>query len=101
MSKKSHFRGVFDQQHGKRAQTLLNSASQQPYDIHCLVARKLFSKKSLLLTCEILGLLVNTMAADEKYPVLIGENLMVTIQMIFFDKKKFVFDFSLHSQNLN
>ena len=36
---------------------------------------------SLLLTCQILGLLVNTFATDEKYPVLNRENLMILIQM--------------------
>ena len=34
-----------------------------------------------MLTCQILGLLVNTFAADDKYPVLNRENLTITIQM--------------------
>ena len=41
----------------------------------------LYSKKSLLLICQILGLLVNTLAADNKYPVLNRENLMIPIRM--------------------
>ena len=40
-------------------------------------------RKSLLLTCKILGLLLNTLAADEKYPVLNRDNLTTTIQMQF------------------
>ena len=40
-------------------------------------------KKSLLLTCKILGLLVNALAAECKYPVLIRENLTIPIQMQF------------------
>ena len=36
---------------------------------------------SLLLTYQILGLLVNTLAADEKYPVLNRDNLAIPIQM--------------------
>ena len=81
MSKKSCFRGPFDKQHGKRAQALLKSASQHLYHIHRSLPRKLSWKKSLLLTCKILGLLVNTLATDEKYPVLNRDNLTIPIQM--------------------
>ena len=88
MSKKSRFRGCFDKQYGKRAQTLLKSASQHLYQIHWSLAGKLCSKKSLLLTCEILGLLVNTLAADEKYPVLNRDNLTIPIQMQLSQKQK-------------
>ena len=70
MSKNCLLRGPFDKQHGKGAQALLKSASQHLYHIHGSLPRKLSWKKSLLLTCKILGLLVNTLAADEKYPVL-------------------------------
>ena len=38
-------------------------------------------KKSILLTCKILGLLLNTLVADERYPVLNRENLTILIQM--------------------
>ena len=43
---------------------------------------------SLLLTCKILGLLYNTLAADEKYPVLNRENLTIPIQMQLSRKQK-------------
>ena len=43
---------------------------------------------SLLLTYQILGLLVNTYAADEKYPVLTRENLTIPIQMQLSQKQK-------------
>ena len=52
------------------------------------MAMKLFSKESLLLTCPILGLLVNTLATDEKYPVLNRDNLMIPIQMQLSHKQK-------------
>ena len=94
MSKKSRFRECFDKQHGKCGQTLLKSASQHLYHIHWSLARKLCSKKSLLLTCQILGLLVNTLATDEKYPVLNRENLTILIQMPLFQKEKFFSQFS-------
>ena len=88
MSKKSRFRGCFDKQYGKRAQALLKSASQHLYHIHRSLPRKLSWKKSLLLTCKILGLLVNTLAADEKYPVLNRDNLAIPIQMQLSQKQK-------------
>ena len=88
MSKKSHFRGCFDKQYGKRAQTLLKSASQKLYHIHWSRARKLCLKKSLLLTCQILGLPVNTFATNENYPVLNRDNLTIPIQMQLSQKQK-------------
>ena len=91
MSKKSHFRGSFHKKYGKRAQRLFKSSSQQHYHIHWSLARKLSSKKSLLLTCQILGLLLNTLAADEKYPVLNRENLTIQIQTQL-SQKKYFFD---------
>ena len=39
MPKKSPFRGLFDKQHGKRAQALLKSASQDLYHIHQSLSR--------------------------------------------------------------
>ena len=88
MSKESRFRGCFGKQYGKRAQALLKYASQQLYRIHWSLARKLCSKKFLLLTWHILGLLVNTLAADEKYPVLNRDNLTIPIQMQLSQKQK-------------
>ena len=76
-----YFREPFDKQHGKRAQALLKSASQHVYYIHWSVASQLTWKKSLLLTCKILGLLFNTLAADEKNPVLHRDNLTIPVQM--------------------
>ena len=51
------------------------------------------SKKSLLLTFQILGLLVNTLAANEKYPVLNSDNLMIRIQMQLSQKQKKISEF--------
>ena len=88
MSKRSSFRGYFDKQYGKRAQALLKSVSQYHYRIYWPLTTKLCSKKSLLLTCHILGLLLNMLATDEKYPVFNRENLMIPIQMQFSQKQK-------------
>ena len=89
MSRKSRFRGCLDKQYGKRSQILLKSASQHLYSIHWSLARKFCSKKSLLLICQILGLLVNTLAADENYPVHNREYLTLPIQMQLSQKQTF------------
>ena len=88
MSKKFCFRGCFDKQHDKRAQALLKSASQHLYHIHRSLPRKLSWKKSLVMTCKILALLLNTLAADEKYLVLHRDNLTIPIQMQLSQKQK-------------
>ena len=88
MSKKSRLRGWFDKQYGKRAQAEFKSSSQHLYHIHWSLVRKLCLKKSLLLTCQISGLLVNTLATDEKYPVVNRDNLTIPIQMQLSQKQK-------------
>ena len=45
-------------------------------------------KKSLLLTCQILGLLINTLATDEKYPVLNRDKITLPIHMQLSEKHK-------------
>ena len=65
ISKKSRFRGCFDKQHCKRAQALLKSASQNLYQIHCSLPMHLSWKKSPFLICQILGLLLNMLAAHD------------------------------------
>ena len=93
MFKKSYFRGPFDKQHGKRAQALLKCTLQHLDDIHRSLPRKLSWKKSLLLTCQILGLLVNTLATDEKYPVLNRDNLTIPIEMQLSEKQNTFYQF--------
>ena len=75
-------------QYGKRTQSLLNSASQHLYHIHGSLLSQLSCKKSLLLTCKVLGLLVNTLVAGEKYSVLNRDNLTIPIQMQLCQKQK-------------
>ena len=52
------------------------------------MTRQLSWKKSLLLTHQISGLLVNTLASDDKYPVLNRNNLTRPIQMQLSQKQK-------------
>ena len=93
MSRNSCFRGPFDKQHGKRAQTLLKSASQHLYHIHRSLHKKFSSQKSLLLTCKMLGLLVNTFAAHERYLDLHRDNSRIPIQMLLSEKQKWFCQF--------
>ena len=88
MSKKTRFREPFDKQHGKRAWALLKFASQHVYHIHWLRPSQLTWKKSLLLTCPILGLFPNTLLANEKYALLKKDNLAIAIQMKLSQKVK-------------
>ena len=93
MSKKSRFGGSFDKQYGKLTKAQLKSGSHHLDHNHLSLARKLRSKKSLLLTCRILGLLVNTLAADEMYPSLNRNNLTKSIQMQLSHKQKQISEF--------
>ena len=88
MYKKSRCRRCFDKQHDKHVQALLKSASEDLYHIHQSLPKKFSWKKSLLLTWKILGLLVNTLAANEKYSVLNRDNLTIPIQMQLSQKQK-------------
>ena len=91
MSKKSCFRGPFDKQYGKRAEGLFKSVAQILYQIHRPLPSQWSWKKSLSLTCQILGLLVNTLATNKKYPVLHRENLRTPIHMQLSQKQKNLF----------
>ena len=50
-------------------------------------------KKSLWLTCQIFWLLLNTLVADGKYPVLNRVNLIIPIQMQLSQKQKTFYHF--------
>ena len=88
MSKKSHVRRCFNKQYGKRAQTLLKPTSHHLYHIDWSLPSKMSWKKSLLLRWKTLGLLVNPLAVDEKYPVVNRDNLTIPIQMELSRKQK-------------
>ena len=88
MSKKSRLRRPSDKQDGKCAHALLKSAVQHRHYIDWSVSRQLSSKKSVLLTFQFLGLLVNTFAADDKCLVLNTDNSKKAIQMQLSQKQK-------------
>ena len=93
MSKKPSFRRPFDKQHVKCAKALSKSGSQHLYHIHWSLPSQLSWKKSLLLTCKILVLLVNGLAVDEKYPVLNRNNLTIPVLIQLPEKQKTFFQF--------
>ena len=88
MFKKSRFRGHFEKQHRKRAEPLFKSVWQHLYHIDWSLPSQLNWKKSLFLTCQILGLLLNTLAAGERNPFLNRDNLTIPIQMKLSQKQK-------------
>ena len=88
MSEKSRFRGSFDKQHGKPSEALLKSAWEHLYSIHWSLPSQLSWTMSLLFTWQMLGMFFNTLAADEKYPLLKRDNLTVPIQMQLSQKHK-------------
>ena len=88
MFKKSRFTGHFEKQHRKRAEPLFKSVWQHLYHIDWSLPSQLNWKKSLFLTCQILGLLLNTLAAGERNPFLNRGNLTIPIQMQLYQKRK-------------
>ena len=95
MPKQSCFRGPFEKQHGKRAQALLKSASEHFYHIHWSLPSQLSQKKSLLLTCQISGLLINKLDSDDRYPVLNRDNLTIPIRVELFNRQRTFSEFFL------
>ena len=93
MPKTARFRGSFVKQHGKRAQALLKYPLQHLDDIHRSLPRKLSWKNSLLLTCQILRLVVNTLAADEMYLVVQRGNFLIPVNMQLSQKQNTFYDF--------
>ena len=94
MSINSCFRRRLEKQHGKCAQAMLKSASEHFYHIHWSLRSQFSQKKSLLLTCQILGFLVNKLDSDDRYPVLNRDNLTIVGQMQLPQKQKTFSQFS-------
>ena len=75
MSKKSSFRGSLDNWHDKKTEKLFKSERQQLYHIYWSLWKQFSWKKSLLVICKILRLLVNPLTVDDKYSLLNRDNL--------------------------
>ena len=83
----------FEEQHGKRDQTLLKSDQHHLYYIFCSLRRQLSWRKSLLVTCKLLAMFVNILTTDDKYSLLNRDNLRQPIQMQLSQKEKTFFQF--------
>ena len=88
LSKKCRFRKCFESQLVKASQILAKSPWERFYHVFSSFWGKLIRKMSPLVTDEILGVFVNTLTADGKYPVEDWENLPLSIQMQFSDNWK-------------
>ena len=108
MSKKPRFIRPFQKQHRKQSEMLLKSERKDLYQIYWSLGMQFSSKKSVLVTCQIFGLFVNTLIANGKYSLLNRDNLLQHLQMQLSQKQKtfsafffFFFFFSfLHFGNL-
>ena len=63
----------------------VNGSSFTIFIEHC---ESMIWKNSLLVTCKVLRLFVNTLSADDKYSLLSRDNSMETIQMHLWPKQK-------------
>ena len=89
MFKTLRFRKPFHPENAKVAQILMKSAQHYFYQIFSSICGKLRSIMSLLVMCEVLGLFVNTLSADDKYSLCNSEKLPQPIQMQLSKKHKF------------
>ena len=81
LSKKRRFRIPFDSQHVKVSQTLVKSLWEDFYHIFSALWREMMSRISALLKFENIGVFVNILTANYKYPVPDCENLSFPFQM--------------------
>ena len=88
LSKKRCFRACSNNQHMKASQTLVKSPWEHFYHVFSSFSGKLNWKMSPLVLHEILGVFVNTLTGDGKYPVQDCQNFPVAIQMQVSEKRK-------------
>ena len=94
VSKKCRFTVSFDKQHGKGTQTHFKSSRGHRYNTYWSRIKILCLRKSLLLICKMLWLLINSFTVYEKYSPLHRDNFRKPIQMQFSQKTKKNFYFS-------
>ena len=81
LSWRRSFRNSFDSQRVNGCQTVVKSASEHFYHICWSLWEEMIYKISLYFKFEILRVFVNTLTADDKYPVGDCENLLFPIEM--------------------
>ena len=80
MSKESHSRGLFNNQHCRLAETQLKSKRKHLYHNYWTLWAQFSCKKSLWVICNILGLFVNPLSADDKYSLVNRDNLFQNLE---------------------
>ena len=88
LSKKRCSRTRFDSQHVKVSQLLVKSPWERFYHVFSSFSGELIWKMAPLVLGEILGVFLNTLTADGKYPIPDCENLQLAIQMQLSEKRK-------------
>ena len=83
-----------DNQHGKRLQTLFKLTRRHLYHTYWSPRMILILKKSILVTCKMLWLFVNTFTAEDRYSPLNRDNLKQPIQKQLSQKWKSFSQFS-------
>ena len=99
MCKKSLFRLLSQNQHGKLGSTLFKFERQHHYHIYWSTGKQLSCKKSLLAIWESLSLFLNTMSAVDKCSLRNRDNLMEPIHLQLSQKLKTFCSFILHFRN--
>ena len=88
LSKKRCFRTRFGSQHVKASQILAKSPWEHFYPVSWSLLGKLTWKISPLILGEMLRVFVNTLIADDKYPVQDCKKLALAMQMQLSQKRK-------------
>ena len=88
LSKKRRFRTRFDSEHVKASQMLAKFPWEPFYHVFLSFSVKLIWEMSPLVLGETLGVFVNTLTADGKYPLQGWENLQLLFQMQLSQKEK-------------
>ena len=101
LTKKCCFRRSFDSQHVQWSQTLVKSSWEHFYHIFPSLWGQIIWKMLLLLKFEMIGVFVNTWAADFKYPVPDCENLQFSFKCNYLKNKKLFMSILCHLWNLD
>ena len=101
LTKKCCFRRSFDSQHVQWSQTPVKSSWEHFYHIFPSLWGQIIWKMLLLLKFEMIGVFVNTWAADFKYPVPDCENLQFSFKCNYLKNKKLFMSILCHLWNLD
>ena len=93
MFKRPRLIKAFKSEHAKASEALMKSAWQHFYNVFSWLWWRLRCKMSLLVICEILGLFLNTLFADDKYSLRNGEKLHNQFKWNYLRNKRLFWNF--------